>query len=272
MIKTRKLTFGLIYGLTGGLVFAVFALGVNAFQLARAHFAYPWLAFIPGLLLALALGGCAGTFSMWVENALLGAAAWLATGVLLGSMAVWLSLRIAPALLPSLEPVLKNWPLFSWLEAYSFYTTLVSVITGVTFLIVGLLETALVEQAAFSAYGSAMLMPVIVCSLAAGLAGGVTDNIVNERFRKSAIALDNLFSFAIENQGVEVDPQSARQIRLATVKPIESILSKDRRLFYLVFAEPADKGQILVDFNGQWAVCDVISEQPVFCRRAEPSP
>jgi hypothetical protein len=134
-----------------------------------------------------------------------------------------------------------------------------------------MLETILIEQAAFSVYKSALIIPLIICSLAAGITGSVADNLVNKRFRDPAIALDSLFTFAIDNQGKSVDPGYARRIHLATVKPIETILTKDRRMFYLAFSETADQGKILIDFGGRWAVCEIIQDEPLLCSQAETS-
>ena len=270
MIPTRKLTFGLIYGLAAGLVYSLMAWGLNAFLLARADFAYPWLAFLLGIPPVLLVTSLAGYLTIRIDNALLGGIAWLLAGIIVGTLGVWLPLWIVPEILPRLEPILKGWVEFSWLDSYSFLVYSAMISTGVTFLIAGLLESVLVDQAAFSPYSGAIVMPVLICALVTGVAGGVIDNLVNTRYRDSAIALDTLFSFALDNKGKEIDPELARKKHMGAVSMIETDLTKKHRLFFFSSTETGEQAKILVDLNGKWAMCDISLNQPVFCRPTEP--
>jgi hypothetical protein len=270
MIPSRKLVFGLIYGLAAGLVFSLASWGLNAFLLSRAHFAYPWTAFLLGILPTMIIAGLAGYLTIRLDNALLGAVCWLITGIFLGLLGVWFPLRIVPEILPRIEPVLKDWVAFSWLDAYTFLASSAAILGGIAFVIIGLLESVLIDQAAFSPYTGAIIMPLLVCALISGTVGGVVDNLVNVRFRNSAIALDRLINFALENQGKKVDPAISRQMHLGALSTIKPELSAERRMFYFSFTETADEGKILVDFNGHWALCDMFLDQPAFCQIAEP--
>jgi hypothetical protein len=270
MVPSRKLVFGLIYGLVSGLVFALVAWGMNAFLLALAHFAYPWLTFLLGVLPALLVTGLAGYLTIRFEKPVIGAACWLIAGILLAVMGVWLPLWITPEILPRLDPVLKGWLAFSWLNAYTFLTYSTAIVAGVAFLILGLIENVLIDQAYWSAYSGALLMPLLFCALISAVVGGVTDNMINTRFRNSALALDRLVSFALENQNRTVDPAIAREMHMGALGAIKSDLSAQRRMFYFNFTENADQGKILIDFNGHWALCDVFLDQPAFCQPAQP--
>jgi len=59
-VNDRKQLVGLLFGLTAGLAFSVFAWGVDGLVLAGAHGAYPWVKFIPGLIISLIGGGLVG--------------------------------------------------------------------------------------------------------------------------------------------------------------------------------------------------------------------
>ncbi len=270
MFPSRKVFFGFIYGLTSGLVYAVAAWGIDAFIVSAAHLAYPWLSFGMGLALALLLGGVAGYVTVGFENAVVGVISWLAAGFILALAGAWIPLWVVPGILPTLEPVLTGWLKFGWQDSYSILAFSCVVASCVAFLILGLLENVLLDQAAFSPYGGAILMPLIICALVAGVAGGVVDSVINSRQRDSLVALDKLITFAIDNRGVEVDKTLARQIHLGAINSIRADLSRDRRLFYFWFNETRDQGQILADFEGHWALCDLFLDQPSFCRPVEP--
>ncbi|MCX6080058.1 MAG: hypothetical protein NTW32_11040 [Chloroflexi bacterium] len=270
MFPSRKLKFGLIYGLAGGLIFALAAWGVNAFLLYRAQFAYPWLALLIGILPALLIGGLAGYLTIFLDNALLGGLSWLIAGILLAVIGIWLPLWLVPELLPRLEPALQNWVDFFWRDSYTFLVFSAAIVTGVAFLIAGLLETVLIDQTSFSPYNGAIIMPILVCAFITGIAGGVIDNMVNTRFRDSAIALDQLFVFALENADKTIEPALARQMHMGAISTIRPNITAYRRLFYFTFTETADQGRILVDFKGHWALCDVFLSQVAFCQPVEP--
>ena len=270
MFPSRKLTFGLIFGLAAGLVFSLAAWGLNAFLLSRAHFAFPWLTFLLGILPTMLVTGLAGFLTIRFDNAVVGALIWMVAGLFLAIIGVWLPLGLVPEILPRIEPVLNGWLEFTWIDAYSFLVYSAMITTGIAFLITGILENVLIEPASFSPYNGAIVMPILVCALISGIAGGVIDNLVNTRFRDPTIVLDQLFSYALDNQGKTIDPATERQMHLATVSPIQADLSDNRRLFYFSFNETAEEGKILVDLKGHWAICDLSQNQPVFCQFTEP--
>ena len=270
MIPSRKLTFGLIFGFVSGLVFSATAWGFNAFLLSRAHFAYPWMAVMIGILPTILTTSLAGYLTVRFDNAFAGGIIWLVAGFLLAIVGVRLPLWIVPEILPRMEPILNNWLQFSWIDSYNFLVYSAMVSTGIAFLITGMLEIVLIEPASFSPYAGAIVMPVLVCALISGIAGGVIDNLVNVRFRDSAIILDQLFSYAIENKDKTIDPATERKMHLGAVSPIQADLSDNRRLFYFAFNENAEEGKILVDLQGSWALCSISLNQPVFCQSTEP--
>ena len=266
MPATRKLTFGLIYGLAAGMFFSIMSWGLNAYLLDMAHFAYPWLAFSLGLLPTLLISGLAGFLTIRMENALLGAIAWLVAGILVAALGVWIPLGLVPDILPKFEPILKGWVEFTWQDSYTFLVYSAMISSGVAFVIASVLESVLVEQAAFSIYASALVMPILVCALITGSAGGIVDNLVNARYRDSAVALDNVFEFAIDNKGKTIDPELERKKHLGAVSMILDDLTKKHSLYYFSYNETGQQAKILVDLNGKWALCDISLNQPVFCR------
>jgi hypothetical protein len=270
MFASRKLRFGLYYGLVAGFVFSVAAWGLNSWLLAGAHFAYPWLTFLAGLLPALLICGLAGILAMGIENAILAGVIWLVTGILMGTLGLVLPLGIIPELLPRLEPELQNWVLFSWQEPYVILAVSAAIVTGIAFLMVGLLGFVLVDQASWSPYNGAIIMPLIICMVISGTAGGVIDNMANTRFRNSALGLERLFEFALQNKDKTIDKTLARQMHMNAVSMISADLSEKRRMFYFEYTPTTDQGRILVDLDGHWAICDMFLDQPASCQPVAP--
>jgi len=59
-VSKRKQKAGLLYGLAAGLAFAIFTWGVDAFLLACAHGVFPWVNFVPGLVIGLVSSALVG--------------------------------------------------------------------------------------------------------------------------------------------------------------------------------------------------------------------
>ncbi len=270
MISKRKLIFGLLYGLAAGLSFLLFAFGLDAFELSNAHLAFPWLALEVSFLPVLILSGAAGYLTVRLERPWFGILLWIVTGITLGVLGVFVPLKVVPGLQPVFNPILKSWLEFNWVDAYWLFVYSIATVCVLVFSILGLLENVLVEQAAFSVYNGSIILPLVVCILAGGVAGGVSDNMINLRYRKSAQALDRLFNYAIENKGKTIDPAISRAWHMSAVSIIDPYLDQNRRMFYFSFSETAEQGKILVELDQHWAICDVVLDQPVFCNLATP--
>ena len=145
MIPTRKLIFGLLYGVTGGLIFAITAWGVNSLLLYQAKFGDAWLVFLIGILPVLITSGLAGYLTIVLDNTILGAICWLTAGIIIALISVWLPLWVVPELIPRLHPVLINWVEFSWQDGYTFLVYSAAIVTCIAFVIAGLLEAVLVD-------------------------------------------------------------------------------------------------------------------------------
>ena len=66
--RKKNLFMGLVYGLTAGFAFAFFAWGLDAIMLLRAHAAFPWVKFIPGMLICTVAGGLVGWVTIKVQK------------------------------------------------------------------------------------------------------------------------------------------------------------------------------------------------------------
>jgi len=131
----------------------------------------------------------------------------------------------------------------------------------------GLLEDNLVDVVLMSSHKGTILSFILVCGLIMGLAGFAGDELTNKHFREPIKALDDLFQFAIDNQGKELDDVLIRRKHLKTVEGLESILPRSRRLTLIAFDEYLAQMDILVNFEGVWVKCTTIYSQPVMCEQ-----
>lgn len=267
---TSKQSFGMLYGLTAGLTFAIVFWGIDAYQLYQAHIAYPWAAFGPGLVIALLVGGFVGWITIRTENVFIGAISWLGMGLLIAWLGIWLPLKFTPQLITSLEPTLKGWLAYPVYENENAILGIIIIILGVPALILGALENNLVEQAFYSPAAGAIVVPMFFVAVFLSVASLGADFMLNSPYRGAVIALDNLLQFAVDNQGKQIDPALARSKHLGALGSIADQINQPRRLFIFYYSETADEVRILIDFKTSWALCYVIAEQPSYCKIIQP--
>jgi hypothetical protein len=267
-VNKRKQLVGLFFGLTAGVAFAVFAWGVDGFVLARAHGAYPWVKFIPGLLICLVGGGLVGWLTVRLHNPLIRIGLWLLFAVLLSKLFIWLPITVAPQIIGWFDSSLGgylDYPVyveFNQMQWFGF------AIIALIAIICGLLENILIDQALFSTGTFSIYVPFIVSFMCFCMAGNVTDGILNKQIRVPIQEVDKLIQFALDNSEKEVPVEVRRSMHLSAVKNIKEYLPLNRRLILSNFDQSFGQIDILVQFNEYWVKCTTIYNQVTYCKLA----
>ncbi|HNR01406.1 MAG TPA: hypothetical protein PKK59_02615 [Anaerolineaceae bacterium] len=264
--RKKNLFMGLVYGLTAGFAFAFFAWGLDAIMLLRAHAAFPWVKFIPGMLICTVAGGLVGWVTIKVQKALLTLPLWIALAYLFTKLAIWLPVHVAPAIIRVFDRPLGDHLVYQNNKAEFFQYFLFSFIaTGVVAIICGLLENVLIEQSHFSSGKVAAVIPLVICFLCFSLVGNSTDTMLNNFMRKPVRVVDNLLQFALDNSNKDVPNELARSMHLAALNPIKGILQSERRLIIQSYDQTMYQMKVLIDFDGNWAECLTVFDQVTVC-------
>ncbi|HSQ17854.1 MAG TPA: hypothetical protein VLM83_09165 [Anaerolineales bacterium] len=264
-VKHKKLKYGLSYGLVGGVAFAIFAWGVDALLLTLAHATYPWIKFIPGLIICALAGGLVGWLTIRFENHLIALLLWLLLAVLFSWLVVWLPLTGAPGIIKLLDPELATRFDFSQVQDIYQFRLVGLLAIGLAASISGLLEINLVENALLAPSGFTHILTLLVCLILFGVGGSSTDHLINTNFREPIQAVDKLIQFAADNEGKEVPSITARAMHLSAVKDLDEYLQSPRKLSIIAFDPPLGMMNILVDFDGPLVQCTAIYSQPTNC-------
>lgn len=263
---------GLVYGLSAGLAFAVFTWGFDAVQLMRANAAYPWVKFIPGLVLCLLSAGLAGWLSTKVERAWAALLFWSLLALLFAHLVVWLPIVITPKLIGLSNPALGeflNYPFYPSLNQNIWVGFVIIIIAAV---ICGLLQNLLLEQALFSSGSFAIIVPLIVSFLAFSVVGSSSDELLNKKFREAIQQVDEIIVFTLDNAGQEVSSEEALKMRQFVFSKVDELITEERGLILSNFDETLGQIDILVDFNGHWVKCPVIYNQVITCSQVSEMP
>jgi hypothetical protein len=175
-------------------------------------------------------------------------------------------------LIKTFRPELLEWIDYPLIYNINQFRTLGGIVIIFPALICGLLENNVVEAVLMSSHKGAILTVILACSVLMGMAGFAGDELINKHFRAPAVVLDKLFDFAIKHQGEEVDEVVARRIHLSTVKSVEELLPRPRKVTLIAYDEMLAQMDFLVDFDGIWVKCTTIYSQPTMCEQVPWAP
>ncbi len=264
-MNRKKEIAGLWYGLAAGLAFAIFAWGVDALLLARAHGAFVWVRFIPGLFVCLLSGALVGWLSMRVQKIWFSFLAWIAQALLFAHLILWLPLKVAPVVIKLFNPALGEFLKYPYYPELQQNLWIGFVFIVAVSIICALLEGILIEQALFSSGKFALIVPLVVAAMAFALIGKTSDTMLNKNLRDPIISVDRVIEFTLENEGKEVSTEVARKMRLFALNQVEKAVTSERKLILSNFDAMIGQVDVLVDFDGQWVKCPVIYNQVSSC-------
>ncbi len=265
-VVKKKHRYGFLFGVVVGFGFALTSWGLDANIIHNVHGYQPWLKFVIGALLCMSVGGLAGWISARFEKTWLSVLLWLIAAAFFAWFSVANTFQIFPALIVKLDfrlaPMI-NYPVDIDVAAR---TSLAVLWTGIFGVIVGVLQLPLSEGAVFSPAFGSKLVPLVVAVVVIGICGIILDSLNNEPLRLPVISLYRTIDFAIETHGQNVDPAMARTNRRYAVRYIEDWLDRPYYLIVGSFDRELIQVHVLANFDGRWADCLVVYNQPSSCQ------
>lgn len=270
LLKNRKQRYGLAYGAAGGLAFAIALWGFDAVLLSQSHGMLPWLKLIVGGILTTITGGLAGWLTSRFEKILLGVLFWILASALFGLYIVIVPLVLAPRLTGLFVPQISHLLLYT---TYDNLPTMVAVAFGWTIvgaIISGTIQIPMLDHAVFSVSGFGKIRPHLLCAVLMLISGGVSDSLNNKPLRDPILALDSTFQFIIDTRGQEIDKATSREKHLASFRFIQQDVTESRQLVVSHYDSLLENIEVLINFDGKWAVCPTFFNSPLTCQPISP--
>ena len=264
--NTQKQFLGCLYGATAGLVFALAAWGIDALLLAQSNVKHPLINFVPAFLILIIVGILIGWLSVKIDKIWLTLTLWLGFGILCTWLITWLPVHGSALILKNIEPEFADLIRFPELDSLGQLWFFGLFVIALPSLIAGLMEGILVEQALGSSSKSGVFFMVLASLVLFGVAGKAGDTLVNEKFREATQVTDSLIEFASDNYGLEVDKIVARKIHLSALNEIGDMVLRPYKITMIEYENTLGRIELLVDFDGEFAICTVFYAQPVRCR------
>jgi hypothetical protein len=268
-IMRLKRKFGILYGMIGGLTFAIASWGWDGYILSNSHAYFPWIMLITGMIFCSIVGGMVGWLTARSESSLLGVVFWVISSFFFAWLIVVLPLQLNPFIASKLDPQLGT--LLNYEKNIEFALRFgISLVWILPFtVIVGVTQLPISEPAVFSTSIFGKIAPLLFCIVVMSIGGVITDNLINSHFRTGVASLDTTIQFVLDNKNNEnVDKALSREAHARSLSTVEEYVQESRYLFVSSYDEELGDLHILVKFGDQWVDCNVLYSQPVSCKLA----
>ena len=266
-----KRRLGMAYGMTVGVAFAASAWGVDGYLLSQAHAMYPWLRLIIGAVICATVGGLVGWLVARFEKGILALLFYLGASFVFAWLIVHLPLRIFPRIVSWLDPETGGLLNYIFYENFNSRFTVAFVWVALFVSLAGILQIPLAEPAAFSTSFFGKIAPLIVCSVIMLVNGTLLDTVSNEPLRSPILEMNDTIEFAVDHRGEQVDRALARMMHMSSLRGVQDVIDRPRRLIVGSYDEWLGQVNILVRFGDTWVDCVTVYNQPSFCKYVIPN-
>jgi len=263
-IKFNQETF---MGMLCGFTFAAVAWGYDAVVLAKAHAAMPWLKFIVGLIPSLILGGFSGWMTMRINNLFVRMIFWVVIAIMFSYLASYVPFTATPYFMRLIDPVMGERVIFDQLQAITARRFVVMIMIIFFLFIAGMtFENASDSIRNSRGIAGMVFSAILLVAFFAG-AGYIVDSNFNTDLRIPIIALDERLEYVATVDPTTLNDFDQRALRRYTKLDVD--FSVKRRLLITTFDQYFTQMEILVDFDGKLATCNVINGHASTCAMVE---
>jgi hypothetical protein len=265
--KSSLLKIHLYLGAAAGFIYAFFAWGIDAFQLAAAHVSMPWLKFAIAILPILAIFTLVGWLNTKISHMVLCMLLWMVLATGLSYLISLFSFQFNAEILRSTHPEVSTYINYITPTGISSRRFVIIVMTNILFMIGGVLfDTA--SQSYFSASGTiGWLIPVLLCLALFGGAGYVADSNANAELRTQLVNVDEQLEEVSQLDLGNLSERDQRLVRRFTKLDVD--LAGPRKLVIGSFDDSFSQVNMLINFDGTWVNCLALNGHVGNCEMLE---
>lgn len=260
--------YGALYGLIAGLAYAFFTWFMDAFGLATANAAYPFVKLIGGMLLTLPFFVLVGWLTAKTDSHLLGLFLWAFLSLWAFTAAFIAQYDFVPrwyALMQEPVATLVKPSIPSYFVA--LLITIGAILMMFAFLIAGLIQINLIESTLASGTSGSQFMAAVVIIMLMALAGNQVDTFTYRNSRISIQTFDKLINLVTspEGQALDAKTKTLRNFGAVNALSLEN-LQKPRR-FFLIKDMTGDYGSVdlMIELGEVWGKCISSNRKPSYC-------
>lgn len=262
-----KHAYGLWFGVTLGLAFALFTWGIDAYKLEQINGFHPWLKLLVGMVPCMIIGGLTGWLSARSDRPLVALFLWAAATLAFAWLAVNLPLHIVPRTLNVIEPDLRGLLHYTYYEEFSARFGVAYFWLAICISLAGLLQIPMSDSAVFSTSFFGKVAPLLLSTALMAIGGTTMDNLNNEPLRGPVDTVNSAVGFLSENQVKEIDPLVYRQMHLASFRTVSDLITPERQFIISGYSALLEEVQVLARFEDAWVECELLYNQLLSCKQ-----
>lgn len=252
----RKRT-DILIGALGGLVYAVFAWGVDGYLLQQNNGSVPWLKLALGSPVVVLILITAARFSSRYNNLLIRSLIWMSTATIISILVSILTFQGSEFAIKALYPNMAEKINYILPDSIRGRLFVIIVMSNILFFIGGMLVESASEALIKSSGVIGWVLPLIFCVAFFGGAGYVADANFNFQLRDQILAINQQITEASQINKTSMTERQERLIRRYT--KLNLALDGPRRLLIGSFDQSFSQSVILINFDGSWASCTALN-------------
>jgi hypothetical protein len=262
-----KHTYGLWFGAALGLIFSVFAWGIDAFLLNQMNGLYPWLKFTGAVIPCMMVGGLAGWLSARFDKPLIAMLLWAVAASVFAWLTVSLPLQITPRILSLVEPGIGDLLHYTYYESFAARFWVAYTWLAIFISLAGLLQLPLSDSAVFATSFFGKISPMLVTLVLMAICGTIVDTLNNELLRSPVDSLNTTIQFVLDNRGKEIDVLESRRMHLGALRTVEDLITPERKYIVSGYDQYLELVQVLARFDKAWVECELVVNQLISCNQ-----
>jgi len=262
-----KHMYGMWFGVALGLTFSIFAWGIDAYILNRVNGLYPWLKFLGGAIPCMLVGGFTGWLSARFDRPFLALLFWAIAASFFAWLTVSLPLQITPRVLGYAEPGLRDLLHYTYYESFSARFGVAYAWLAIFVSLAGLLQIPLSDSGVFATSIFGKISPMLFTLVIMAICGTIIDNLNNELLRSPIDTLNTAVQYVIDHEGQQIPSAESRRLHLAAFRPVQDLLSTDRKFIVSGYDQFLEEVQVLARFDKGWVECTLITSQLISCEQ-----
>jgi len=102
------------------------------------------------------------------------------------------------------------------------------------------------------------------------ICGTIVDTLNNELLRAPIDALNSTIQYSIDHRGQEVDLLESRKMHLAALRPVEGLITPERKYIVSGYDQFLEQVHVLARFDQAWVECKLVVNQLITCEQVSP--
>jgi len=265
MINRQKLN--ILIGMAAGLVYAIFAWGIDDYLLFKANASLPWLKFALAILPVLLIFGLVSWLGSITSHMITRLLLWMGSACGISFLVSILTFQAGAEVMKALNPQISSHINYLVPDGIRGRLFVILVMTNILFILGGMLfEPA--SEALISASGViSWLVPVALCFAFFAGAGYVADSNFNTELRDQIVAVDEQIDEISQVDLNSLSEYEQRMVRRFTKLDVD--LAGPHKLLVSSFDNSFSQVEVLIDFNGRWAKCMALNSRVGNCEMVE---